>query len=60
LRRSAWTADVPQVQALLRQNLAHAELFEAVQRLLPEDERFAYLISVNAPLNARVYRPQAL
>ncbi|WP_312835323.1 hypothetical protein [Comamonas sp.] len=60
LRRSAWTADVPQVQALLRQNLAHAELFEAIQRLLPEDERFAYLISVNAPLNARVYRPQAL
>lgn len=60
LRRSAWTADAPQVEALLRQNLAHAELFEAIQGLLPEDERFVYLISINAPLDARVYRPQAL
>lgn len=60
LRRSALTADAAQVEALLRQNLAHAELFEAIQRLLPEDERFVYLISINAPLDARVYRPQAL
>ncbi len=60
LRRSALTTDAAQVEALLRQNLAHAELFETIQRLLPEDERFVYLISINAPLDARVYRPQAL
>ena len=60
LRRSALTTDAAPVEALLRQNLAHAELFEAIQRLLPEDERFVYLISINAPLDARVYRPQVL
>lgn len=57
LRRSALTTDAPQVEALLRQNLAHAALFESIQGLLPEDERFAYLISISAPLDARVYRP---
>lgn len=57
LRRSEWTADEPRVEALLQQKLPHPALFEAIQQLLPPDQRFRLLTEVNQPVAARVYRP---
>lgn len=57
LRLSGWTEDEPPVESLMRKNLSHDALFEAIQALLPPDERFCYLATVSKPLAARAYRP---
>ncbi|MEG0920185.1 MAG: hypothetical protein RSD57_12965 [Comamonas sp.] len=57
LRRSEWTQEQPAIEALVRQNLGGVALFEAIQDLLPEDERFVYLTHVGKPLDARAYKP---
>ncbi|MFV0680659.1 hypothetical protein [Ottowia sp.] len=57
LGQSEWTPDESRVESLMRQNLSHQALFEAIQDLLPPDERFHYLADVHQPLAARVYRP---
>lgn len=57
LRRSEWAVDEATVEALIRQNLKGVALFEGIQALLPENQRFVYLTDVAKPLDARVYKP---
>ena len=57
LRRSEGAVDEATVEALIRQNLKGVALFEGIQALLPENQRFVYLTDVAKPLDARVYKP---
>ncbi|MPM85200.1 hypothetical protein SDC9_132278 [bioreactor metagenome] len=57
LARSEWTSYHPKVERLMSRGMAPAKLFEAIQALLPEGERFSLLATVNKPVASRVYAP---
>ena len=57
LARSQWSPDHPKVEALLNQGTQPAALFDSIQRLLPEDERYTLLATVDHPIAAHVYAP---
>ena len=59
LARSEWTPDEPKVERLMNQGSAPGKLFESIQSLLAEDERFVLIGSVNKPISARAYAPAA-
>ena len=57
LRHSAWTIEEPAVNALLQKNLDNQALFDAIQSLLPAQERWRYVTPIRKPLDAHVYQP---
>ncbi|QIL83111.1 hypothetical protein G7047_26580 [Diaphorobacter sp. HDW4A] len=57
LSRSDWTTDEPEVERLLSKGIAPAKLFEAIQELLPADQRFSLLATLTKPVVSRIYAP---
>ncbi len=57
LSRSEWTSDQPEVENLMSKGMAPVKLFEAIQELLPPDERFGFIATLTKPVVARIYVP---